>query len=75
MHSITDQLAALERIAVFSARLRGHELGPWRNDDVLAVASCVHCGRELRVYRSPLQPDIDGLGLEDGCVKRSAEAA
>jgi hypothetical protein len=75
MHSITDQLAALERIAIFSARLRGHELGAWRNDEVLAFASCVHCGREVRVYCSPLQPDIDGLGLEDGCVKRSAQAA
>jgi hypothetical protein len=75
MYSITDQLAALERIAVFSARLRGHELGAWCNDEVLAFASCVHCGRELRVYCSPLQPDIDGSGLEDGCVKRSAEAA
>jgi hypothetical protein len=75
MHSITDQLAALERIAIFSARLRGHEPGAWRNDEVLAFASCVHCGRELRVYCSPLQPDIDGLGLEDGCVKRSAQAA
>jgi hypothetical protein len=75
MYSTTDQLAALQRIAIFSAKLRGHELGAWRNDDVLAFASCIHCGRELRVYCSPLQPDIDGSALKDPCVKKAAEAA
>jgi hypothetical protein len=75
MYSITDQLAALQRIAAFSATLRGHVLGEWRTDKGLALASCVHCGRELRVYCSPLQPDIDGSALDDGCAKSAAEAA
>jgi hypothetical protein len=75
MYSITDQLTALQRIAVFSAKLRGHELGAWRTGKGLAVASCVHCGRELRAYCSPGEPDIEGSCLEDACVTRAAEAA
>jgi len=75
MHSITDQLIALQRIAAFSASLRGHELGEWRTGEGLARARCVHCGREVHVYCSPIQPDVEGPGLEDACVKRAAEAA
>jgi len=75
MHSITDQLTALQRIAAFSASLRGHELGEWRTGEGLARASCVHCGREVRVYCSLIQPDVDGLGLGDACVNNAAEAA
>jgi hypothetical protein len=75
MYSITDQIAALQRIAIFCARLRGHELGVWRTSEGSALANCVHCGRELGVYCSPVQPDIDGSVLEAGCVKNAAEAA
>lgn len=75
MNSMTDQLAALQRIADFSARLRGHEPGLWRASEDSAVANCIHCGRELRIYSSLMQPDIDGSILEDTCVSRAAEAA
>jgi hypothetical protein len=75
MQSQADQLTALQRIAVFSAGLRGHELGEWRTGESLTLASCVHCGREVHAYCSPIQPDIDGPGLEGACVKMGFEAA
>jgi len=75
MNSMTDQLASLQRIADFSARLRGHNPGAWRASEDSAVASCIHCGRELRIYCSLIEPDIDGSALEDYCVPRAAEAA
>lgn len=67
MHSMADHLAALERIAAFSARLRGHELGNWRTREGTGQASCVRCGRKLEVYWSPFQPDMDGPALDDRC--------
>ncbi len=76
MHSITDQIAALQRIAAFSCKGcadMSWECGAPLRDS--ALANCVHCGREIRVYCSPVQPDIDGSALEVGCVKNAAEAA
>lgn len=75
MHPINDQLAALQRMAVFAAGLRGHELGAWRVSAGLALANCIHCGREVRVYSSLVQPDVEGRCLQDPCVKSAAEAA
>lgn len=75
MHSVTGQLIGLQRIASFSVQLRGHDMGAWRTDNQSAVASCLHCGRELYAYCSLLQPDIEGPALEDYCVPRAAEAA
>ena len=75
MHSMADQLAALQRIAVFSARLRGHEMGEWRTDNSCAVGSCVRCGRQLRLACSPFEPDIDGPALESICNQGAVEKA
>jgi len=64
---IEDQLAALQRIAVFSAAVRGHELGEWHTGEDFALASCVRCGAALRVYFPALQPEMDGPALERAC--------
>ena len=76
MYSIANQLAALQRIAAFSAKRRGHELGSWRTIAGLARASCQRCGSKLQVYYSLVQPDMDGEALADahcrGAVERAA---
>ena len=73
---IADQLIALQRIAQFSAKVRGHELGPWRATEVSAQSNCTHCGEPLRVYVSLIQPEMDGAALEGECpagtVRRAA---
>jgi len=63
----SSQLAALQRIAAFSAAVRGHQLGAWRMGEGYAAASCTHCGAELRVYFPALQPEMDGTALDDAC--------
>jgi len=65
------QLAALQRIAAFSASVRGHELGEWRMAEHFAQASCKHCGAELRVYVSTFQPEMDGATLEQTCPRHA----
>jgi hypothetical protein len=70
------QLAALERIAIFSAQLRGHELGEWLAGEGLVTTQCVKCRRELRVYFSLVQPEMDGPALECECEReRDADAS
>ena len=64
---MSDQIAVLQRIAVFAAKARGHALGIWRTGDGFAVASCTQCGRELTVYRAAMQPEMDGEALASGC--------
>lgn len=68
---ICDQLTALRRIAAFSAALRGHELGEWHTSDNFALASCIRCGAELRVYFPAIQPDMDGRALEQACYPQA----
>jgi len=63
-----DQLAALRRIALFSAALRGHKVGGWRIGESFAEASCVQCGAGLRVYFPVIQPEMDGSALERECT-------
>ena len=63
------QLAALRRIATFSAALRGHSLAKWRTNENVAHAICVQCGAELRVYLPAFQPAMDGPALEQECVQ------
>jgi len=75
MSSIAGQLAALKRIAEFSARLRGHELGEWHTGEGFAQASCIRCRAELRVYHSVIQPEMDGTALESLCSKGDVERA
>jgi hypothetical protein len=69
------QLAALKRIAVFSARVRGHELDEWHPGEGWAAARCVRCGRELRVNFSLIQPEMDGAALEHECEREVIEQA
>ena len=74
--SMASQLAALQRMAAFSAKVRGHELGEWQAGDGTASASCLRCGAGLRVYYSVLQPDMDGAALHCLCCEvASAQAA
>ena len=74
---IADQLAALQRIAAFSAALRGHGLGEWQTGEGFALAKCIQCGAELRVYFPALEPEMDGPALDHECARRAvaAEAA
>jgi len=72
MHSITDQLGALEQIANFSAKLRGHELGDWHAGDSFARANCIHCGSIARVYCSLVQPEMDGSAFSERCRHSAA---
>jgi len=72
---IVDQIFALDRIAVIAAAIRGHELGDWRIQHGFAVARCVRCGRKVVVYYSPIQPDMDGPLLRQGCSKDRLKTA
>jgi len=71
-NEIVNQLAALQHIATFSAAVRGHELGGWRIGEGSALATCIRCGAEVRVYFPALQPEMDGLALACQCGKRAA---
>ncbi len=75
---IAGQIAALQRIATYSAAVRGHELGGWQMGEDFALASCIRCGAELRVYFPALQPEMDGPALDQACelegsVRRPSE--
>jgi len=69
-----NQLAALRRIALFSAGLRGHKVGEWRISEGFAEASCLKCGAELRVCVPVIQPEMDGSALEQECTPGAVEA-
>ena len=71
---IFDQILAFDRIATRAAVVRGHKLGDWRMKDGIAAATCVRCGRELVVYYSPIQPDMDGPALRYSCKGASPAA-
>ena len=64
---MSDQIAVLQRIAVFAAKVRGHALGKWRRGDGFAVANCIQCGRELAVYGAVMQLVMDGEALACEC--------
>jgi hypothetical protein len=64
---MSDQIAVLQRIAAFAAKVRGHALGKWRTEGGFAVASCIQCGRQLTVYRSAIEPEMDGDALACEC--------
>lgn len=68
-----NQIFDFERIAAVSAVLRGHELGEWRFQEGFAAARCIWCNRELLVYNSLVQPDMDGAALEHNCVDERRE--
>jgi hypothetical protein len=73
--SMARQIAALQRIAAFSARVRGHDLGEWQTGEEFASASCIRCRAEVRVYYSPIQPEMDGAALNRQCGQGAAEQA
>jgi hypothetical protein len=75
MQSIAGQVAALQRIATFSAKLRGHELGEWQMGEGFATAGCVRCGQGIRVYWSLVQPEMEGPALDKPCNKGAAQQA
>jgi len=70
---LVHQLAALQRIAAFSAAVRGHELGEWQTGEGFALARCTRCGAELRVYYPALQPEMDGPALGHACGQHAAD--
>lgn len=69
------QLEALERIAAFSAKVRGHQLTGWKRSRHSSTAACASCGRTLTVYRSLLQPEMQGDALESECEEPLRNAA
>jgi hypothetical protein len=75
MTGLTHQLEALQRIAVFSAGMRGHRLDAWRTCELSATAACSKCGRTVTVYVSFLQPEMDGLAVSEECGERAAQVA
>jgi len=75
MTGTAERHATLQRIAVFSAGLRGHLLGEWRMAEDYGRASCTRCGAELRVYLPALYPEMEGAALERLCDPKSAERA
>ncbi len=72
---MSDQIAVLERIAVFAAEVRGHAIGKWRRGDGFAVANCIQCDRELAVYGAVMQPEMDGEALACECEAVQVTAA
>jgi hypothetical protein len=74
---VADQLAALQPIAAFSAAMRGHGLGEWQTGEGFALAHCIQCSAELRVYFPALEPEMDGPALDYECAHHAvaAEAA
>jgi hypothetical protein len=68
---IASQLAALQRIAAFSAKVRGHDLGAWDTREGCSVARCIRCGAALNVYFPVLQPELEGAAVESLCDPRT----
>jgi hypothetical protein len=63
----SSQFQALARVAAFSAALRGHQLAGWLESVDSATAVCAECQSGVTVYRSLLEPTVDGLALEVDC--------
>ena len=75
MSGLADEWKTMQRMAVFSAKLRGHELGDMRAGNGFARATCIRCQAELRVYTSLFQPDMDGTVLDRLCGAATKSAA
>ena len=71
-HGVAHQLAALQRIAVYSAAVRGHELGAWHTLEICSVARCIRCRAETRVYFPAFQPEVEGTAIERLCAPQTA---
>jgi hypothetical protein len=72
MNAFVHRIDILQRTAAFSAAVCGHALGEWRASGHFALASCIRCGAELRVYFPALQPEMEGSALDDLCGERAA---
>ena len=64
---ISNQWDVLERIATFSAKVRGHRLTGWKRSAHSSTADCAACSRTVTVYRSSVQPEMRGDPLESKC--------
>jgi len=64
---LARQLAALQRIAAFSATVRGHELGEWHTRKGCSSTHCIRCRAQLRVRFPAIQPEVDGTAVERLC--------
>lgn len=72
MTEMTGRVEILQRIAAFSAQIRGHQLGEWRTGEGVMLVNCVRCRAELRVYHSVIQPEMDGAALDTHCGQKEA---
>ncbi len=63
----SGQLDVLERIAAFAAKIRGHQLTGWKRSQHSSTAACAACGRTATVYRSLVQPEMQGDAIEGDC--------
>lgn len=70
---MADEAGVLRHIAQLCAKMRGHELGEWSAGEGCATARCTRCGRELRIYPSLAQPDMEGPALEAECVQSAGQ--
>jgi hypothetical protein len=68
---VTSQLTALQRIAAFSAKVRGHDLGAWDTREGCSRSRCIRCGGALNVYFPVLQPELEGAAVESLCDPRT----
>ncbi len=75
MHSEMSEISALQRVAEFSVQLRGHQLGEWGSYEGYCQATCIRCSRSVRVYRSLVDPDMDGPALDAPCTTGEMERA
>ena len=71
---IPNQWDVLERIATFSAKVRGHRLAGWKRSPHSSTAACAACSRTVTVYRSVLQPEMQGDALESKCEEPPSHA-
>ncbi len=63
----TSQLDVLERIAAFSAKVRGHQLTGWKRSAHSSTATCEVCRQTVTVYCSLVQPEAGGDAIEGEC--------
>ncbi|MGO4880469.1 MAG: hypothetical protein ACLP59_06550 [Bryobacteraceae bacterium] len=70
-----SQLDALERIAVFAAKVRGHQLTGWKRSAHSSTAACEVCRQTVTVYCSLIQPEMQGEAIKRECEGQVRHAA
>lgn len=63
----------LQRIAEFSARIRGRQLSNWRASLDSRTATCSHCGRAVTIHPSLMHPRWMGKPSKSTAAKSVAE--